>query len=47
MGGTASVLDGASERPPGSTETVKINNVNKLWFIAQNATDIIFGRVEA
>lgn len=47
IGATASALDGSSELAPGTSETINIDNVNKLWFIAQNPTDIIFGRVEA
>jgi len=47
IGSSASVLDESSELPPGSSETIHIDDVNKLWFIAQNTTDIVFGRVEA
>ena len=47
VGPSASALDGSSELPPGTAETININNVNKLWFVAQNNTDILFGRVEA
>ncbi len=47
IGSGADALDHAAELPPGSSETVEINDVAKLWFVGQNTTDIIFGRVEA
>jgi hypothetical protein len=47
VGPSATALDGSSELPPGTSETINIDDVAKLWFIGQNDTDIVFGRVEA
>ena len=47
IGQGAFALDEASEWPPGTSETIHIDNTTKLWVVGQNNTDIIFGRVEA
>ncbi len=47
LGPSATALDGSSELPPGTSETISIDDVNKLWFIAQNGSDLVFGRVES
>jgi len=47
MGPGPSVLSGAFELAPGSAKTVHVNDVNKLWLIAQNTADRVFGQVEA
>jgi len=46
LGNSPSALSGAMELPPGTSESLNVQNTNDLWIVAQNATDIISGRVE-
>jgi hypothetical protein len=47
IGGTVQALLQAIEYPPGSSDTIEIDDVSKLWFLGQNTTDIVMGRVES
>ena len=47
MGNSPSVITGAFELAPGSSKTIHVDDVNKLWLVAQNAMDRVFGEVEA
>jgi len=47
IGGTVQSLLSAIEYPPGSSDTIEIDDAAKLWFLAENTTDIVFGRIES
>jgi len=36
-----------NELPPGTMDTINIDDASKVFFIAQNPTDLLMGRIEA
>jgi hypothetical protein len=36
-----------AEFPPGSSLTIEVSDINLLWFVAQNATDLVTGFAES